>query len=119
MKRKMNMMAQLARMTQVLIVSPRAPNIGNPTELHQSITTRMAETAVTSGGGRCGGESSGQNRRRGRGGRGQKMNGVKGPVLLQRRRGHREAKSFTVRPEESNSTEQELSAVNRRIERRL
>jgi len=38
---------------------------------------------------------------------------------LQRRRGRREAKSRTVRPEGSNSIEQELSVVKRRIERRL
>jgi hypothetical protein len=40
-------------------------------------------------------------------------------VLSHWRRGRRVAESFTVRPEESNSTEQELSAVKRRIERRL
>jgi hypothetical protein len=43
----------------------------------------------------------------------------RGPVLSHLRRGHRVVKSFTVRPEESNSTEQGLLAVNRRIERRL
>jgi hypothetical protein len=40
-------------------------------------------------------------------------------VLSHLRRGCQVAESFTVRPEESNSTEQELSAVKRRIERRL
>jgi hypothetical protein len=40
-------------------------------------------------------------------------------MLSHRRSGRRVAESFTVRPEESNSTEQELSEVNRRIERRL
>jgi hypothetical protein len=40
-------------------------------------------------------------------------------VLSHLRRGRRVAESFTVRPEESNSIEQELSAVKRRIERRL
>jgi hypothetical protein len=43
----------------------------------------------------------------------------RGPVLSHRRRGRRVSESFTVRPEESNSTEQELSVVKRRIERRL
>ena len=42
-----------------------------------------------------------------------------GPGLSHRRIGRREAESFTVRPEESNSIEHELSAVNWRIERRL
>ena len=37
---------------------------------------------------------------------------VKGPVLSHLSSGRREAESFTVRPEESNSMEQELSAVN-------
>ena len=41
-----------------------------------------------------------------------KAKGVKGPVLSHRSSGHREAESFTVRPEESNSMEQELSVVN-------
>jgi hypothetical protein len=40
-------------------------------------------------------------------------------VLSHLRRRHRVAESFTVRPKESNSIEQELSAVKRRIERRL
>ena len=42
-----------------------------------------------------------------------------GPGLSHRRSGRREAESFTVRPEESNSMEQELSEVNWRMERRL
>jgi hypothetical protein len=58
MKRKANMKAQLVRMTQVLIVSPSTMNVGTTTKLHQSITTRMAEAMVPSGGGRSGGESS-------------------------------------------------------------
>ena len=36
----------------------------------------------------------------------------RGPVLSHRRSGRREAESLTVRPEESNLMEQELSAVN-------
>jgi len=52
------MTAQLARMTQVLIVSPRAPNVGTTTQLRQSITTRMSETTMSSSGGRCGGKGS-------------------------------------------------------------
>jgi hypothetical protein len=58
MKRKTDMMAQLTRMAQMLIVSPRTPNVGTTTELHQGITTRMDEAPVPSGGGRSGGESS-------------------------------------------------------------
>jgi hypothetical protein len=56
-KRKTNMTAQLARMTQMLIVSPSTSNIGTTTKLHQSITSRMAETPVPSSGG-GGGEGS-------------------------------------------------------------
>jgi hypothetical protein len=58
MKRKTDMTAQLTRMTQMLTGSPRTPNVGTATELHQGITTRMAEAPVPSGGGRRGGESS-------------------------------------------------------------
>jgi hypothetical protein len=54
---KANVTAQLARMTQVLIVSLRAPNVGTTTELHQGIPARMAEATVPSGGGSSGGES--------------------------------------------------------------
>jgi len=57
MKRKTNMMAQLAHMTQVLIMSPSTSNIGTTTELHQGITSRMAETSVPSSGS-SGGEDS-------------------------------------------------------------
>jgi hypothetical protein len=64
LKGKTNMTAQLARMTQVLIVSPRAPNVGNTTELHQGIPARMAEAAVPSSGGSSGGESGGGERMR-------------------------------------------------------
>ena len=52
------MTAQLARMTQVLIVSPSTTNVGTATKLRQSITSRMAEATVPSGGGRSGGEGS-------------------------------------------------------------
>jgi hypothetical protein len=58
MKRKTDMTAQLTRMAQMLIVSPRTPNVRTTTELQQGITTRMAESPVPSGGGRSGGESS-------------------------------------------------------------
>ena len=51
------MTAQLARMTQMLILSPSTSNIGSTTKLHQSITSRMAETLVPSSGG-SGGEGS-------------------------------------------------------------
>jgi hypothetical protein len=43
MKRKTNMSAQLARMTQLLIRSPSTWKTGTTTELHQGITSRMAE----------------------------------------------------------------------------
>jgi hypothetical protein len=43
----------------------------------------------------------------------------RGPELSQRRSGRLEAESFTVRSVESNSTEQALSVVNWRMERRL
>ena len=43
------MTAQLARMTQVLIVSPSTTNVGTTTKLHQSITIRMADAMVPSG----------------------------------------------------------------------
>ena len=52
------MTAQLACMTQVLIVSLGTMNGRTTTKLHQSITTKMAEATVPSGGGRSGGESS-------------------------------------------------------------
>jgi hypothetical protein len=39
------MSAQLARMTQVLIISPSTWNVGTTTELHQGITFMMAEAA--------------------------------------------------------------------------
>ena len=57
-KRKTNMTTQLARMTQMLIVSPSAGYVGTPTELCQGIPARMAKAAVPSSGGRSGGESS-------------------------------------------------------------
>jgi hypothetical protein len=57
-KRKADMTAQLTRMAQMLIVSPRTPNVGTTTELHQGSTTRMVEALVPSGGGSSGGESS-------------------------------------------------------------
>ena len=44
---------------------------------------------------------------------------LRGPGLSHRRSERREAESFTIRPEESNSIEQELSAVNWRMKRRL
>jgi hypothetical protein len=52
------MSAQLARMTQVLIISPSTWNVGTTTELHQGITFMMAEALVPSSGGSIGGESS-------------------------------------------------------------
>jgi hypothetical protein len=51
-KRKTDMTAHLTRLTQMLIVSPRTPNVGTTTELHQGITTWMAEAPVPSGGGK-------------------------------------------------------------------
>ena len=42
MKRKTDMMAQLARMTQMLIMSPSTSNIETTTELYQGIMSRMA-----------------------------------------------------------------------------
>jgi hypothetical protein len=45
--------------------------------------------------------------------------GVEGVGAITSEEGRRVVESFTVRPEESNSTEQELSVVKRRIERRL
>jgi hypothetical protein len=56
-KRKTNMTTQLARMTQMLIMSLSTSNIGTMTELHQGITSRMAETLVPSSGS-SGGEGS-------------------------------------------------------------
>jgi hypothetical protein len=58
MEGKTDMTAQLTRMTQRLIVSPRTPNVRTTTELHQGFTTRMAESPVPSSGGSSGGESS-------------------------------------------------------------
>jgi len=58
MKRKTNMMAKLAHMTQMLIVSPSTSNIGTTTELRQGIMSRMAEAPVPSSGGSSAGESS-------------------------------------------------------------
>jgi hypothetical protein len=58
MKRKTNMSAQLARMTQFLIKSLSTWNVRAMTELHQGITSRMAEALVPSGGGGKSGESS-------------------------------------------------------------
>jgi hypothetical protein len=43
MKRKTNMSAQLARMTQLLIRSPSTWKTGTTTELHQGITSKMAD----------------------------------------------------------------------------
>ena len=57
-KRKTNMSTQLARMTQMLIVRPRTRYGGTTTELHHSVTTRMAETAVPGSRVGRGGESS-------------------------------------------------------------
>jgi len=58
MKRKTNMTARLARMTQMLIVRPSTSNIGTTTELHQGITSRMTEAPVPSTGGSSSGEGS-------------------------------------------------------------
>jgi hypothetical protein len=52
------MTAQLTRMTQVLLVSSRALNVGTTTQLRQGIMTRMAETTVPNSGGRGGGKSN-------------------------------------------------------------
>ena len=110
-KKKSNMTTKLARLAEVLSRSPSTRNIGTTAELSQNVAARMTKTAVPGGG----------RRRRGKGGRRRrrewcsgirKAKGVKGPVLSHRRSGRREAESFTVRPEESNSMEQELSAVN-------
>jgi hypothetical protein len=54
MKRKTDMTAQLARMTQMLIMSLITTNVGTMTELHQGITSRMAETPVPSSRGSSG-----------------------------------------------------------------
>jgi len=51
------MTTQLARMTQMLIVSPSTSNIETTTKLHQGITSRMAESPVPSSGS-SGGEGS-------------------------------------------------------------
>jgi hypothetical protein len=48
------MTAQLAHMTQMLIVRPSTSNIRTTTELHQGITFRMAEVLVPSSGGSSG-----------------------------------------------------------------
>jgi hypothetical protein len=45
-KRKTNMSAQLARMTQLLIMSSSTWKTGATTELYQGITSRMAEAPV-------------------------------------------------------------------------
>ena len=81
------MTAQLARMTQVLIVSPGTMNGRTTTKLHQSITTKMAKATVPSGAGRSGGESSWQNIRRRRRSGCRKSKGVKGPRAGQGRQG--------------------------------
>ena len=57
-ERKTNMTAQLACLTQVLIMSPSTTNVGTATKLRQSITSRMAKPTVPSGGRRSGGEGS-------------------------------------------------------------
>ena len=111
-KRKSNMTTKLARMAEVLSRSPSTRNIGTTTELSQNVAARVTKTAVPGVGRRRRGKSGRRRRRRkwcsGR----RKAKGVKGPVLPHRRSGRREAESFTVRPEESNSMEQELSTVN-------
>ena len=98
------MTTKLARMAEVLSRSPSTRNIGTTTELSQNVAARVTKTAVPGGG----------RRRRGKSGRRRirKAKGVKGPVLSHQRSGRREAESITVRPEESNSMEQQLSAVN-------
>src|SRR6185503_18319710 len=116
-KRKSNMTTELARMAEGLSRSPSTRNIDTTTELSQNVAARVTKTTVPSGGRRRRGKS-GRPRRLGRRRRREwcsgrrKEKGVKGPVLSHRSSGRREAESFTVRPEESNSMEQELSAVN-------
>ena len=116
-KRKSNMTTKLTRMAEMLSRSPITRNIGTTTELSQNVAARVTKTAVPGGGRRRRGKS-GRPRRPGRRRRREwcsgrrKAKGVKGPVLSHRSSGRREAESFTVRPEESNSMEQELSAVN-------
>ena len=102
------MTTKLARMADVLSRSPSTKNIGTTTELNQNVAARVTKTAVPGGGRRCRGK---RRRRKWCSGR-RKAKGVKGLVLSHRSSGRREAESFTVRPEESNSMEQELSAVN-------
>jgi len=58
MKRKTNMTAQLARMTQMLVMSPSTSNIRTTTELYQGITSMMAEALVPSSGESSSGEGS-------------------------------------------------------------
>src|SRR6185503_11441823 len=105
-------------MTEVLSRSPSTWNIGTTAELSQNVAAGVTKPAVPGGGRRRHGKRRRRrSRRRGNGSR--KPKSVKGPGLSHRSSGRREAESFTVRPEESNSIEQELSAVNWRIERRL
>ena len=111
------MTTELVRMAEGLSRSPSTRNIGITTELSQNVAARVTKTAVPGGGRRRRGKS-GRPRRPGRRRRREwcsgrrKAKGVKGPVLSHRSSGRREGESFTVRPEESNSIEQELSAVN-------
>ena len=104
------MTTKLVRMTKVLSRNPSTRNIGTTTELSQNVAARVTKTAVPGGGRRRHGKS-GRRRLKWCSGR-RKAKSVKGPVLSHRRSGRREAESYTMRPEESNSMEQELSAVN-------
>ena len=111
-KGKSNMTTKLARMVEVLSRSPSTRNIGTTTERRQNVAARVTKMAVPGGGRRRRGKSGRQRRRRkwcsGR----RKAKGVKGPCAVTPGSGRREAESYTVRPEESNSMEQELSVVN-------
>ena len=57
-KRKTNRTAQVAHMTQMLIMSLSTTNVGAMTELHQGIMSKMAEAPVPSSGGSSSGEGS-------------------------------------------------------------
>jgi hypothetical protein len=89
--------------------------MGTVTELSQSVATVVTKPEVPSSRRRSCDESSGH---RGWSNRSRETEGVEGPVLSHRRRGRREAKSVTVSPKGSKSTEHEFSVVNWRMERR-
>jgi hypothetical protein len=108
-KRQTNMVTQLAHMAEMLTRSPSARKMCTTTELSQHVATRVTEPAVPGRGRGSGGKSS----RGGRwysGSRNAKV--VKGSRAVTAESGRSEAQSFTIRPEGSNSTEQELPAVN-------